>query len=174
MWILLPQFGINWQMLLYRSKILPVVGVAVFSPVWLHAVLAFRTSLPVARVKGNSASTPWTHCSSSSIPWSTWRNKNSPLKYTSYKGSRPQFLQHDIRSSASSSKKIARFSTPAASTLDDEKDDQEKMSLNDNPQPQLTVAAASLNLIKAIVGSGVLALPSGVAAVSDFPKAYVS
>jgi hypothetical protein len=48
---------------------------------------------------------------------------------------------------------------------EDDKDVQPQQS------QQLSVAAASLNLIKAIIGSGVLALPSGVAAMSDFPQA---
>jgi hypothetical protein len=35
------------------------------------------------------------------------------------------------------------------------------------------VPLATFNLIKAAVGSGVLALPSGLAAMSDVPSAYV-
>lgn len=36
-----------------------------------------------------------------------------------------------------------------------------------------TVASSTMSLIKVIVGTGILALPYGVAAVSDYPVAYV-
>jgi hypothetical protein len=44
------------------------------------------------------------------------------------------------------------------------------LEIRDEDKPQ-SVAAASFSLMKAIVGSGVLALPAGLAVVSDVPKA---
>lgn len=41
----------------------------------------------------------------------------------------------------------------------------------DSKSNEQTIAAASFNLIKGCVGSGVLSLPSGVAAIGDVPQA---
>ena len=62
-----------------------------------------------------------------------------------------------------------RFSKPLKSTTVSI----EASSEDDGKEEKQSVGAASFSLIKAIVGSGVLALPSGLAVMSDVPKAYV-
>ena len=44
---------------------------------------------------------------------------------------------------------------------------------NKEAKKSATVASSTMSLIKVIVGTGILALPYGVAAVSDYPIAYV-
>jgi hypothetical protein len=51
------------------------------------------------------------------------------------------------------------------------KNDAKKEDVAEKPKKAATVASSTVNLMKIILGTGVLALPSGVAAVSDMRKA---
>lgn len=63
-------------------------------------------------------------------------------------------------------KRMKDFSLSSTSTSTDGSDETNKSSTDEQ-----TISAAAFNLIKGCVGSGVLSLPAGVAAIGDVPKA---
>ena len=64
-------------------------------------------------------------------------------------------------------KRMKDFSLSSTSTTSTDGSDEKNKSTTD----EQTISAAAFNLIKGCVGSGVLSLPAGVAAIGDVPNA---